>query len=129
MQVPLALFAIDPGERGFEPGDEIVAPGLVAVPPAAFDALGPGGELERIRREAARRLEQPGRPRTGLAEFARVPVAGLDASPGVLGTMIGHRRHAVDRVAPQAALQPLEQLRPALVLRGWIAEKAAALAR
>src|SRR2546421_7353111 len=113
MQVPLSLFAVDPGEGGLAKArDEIVAPRVVAVPPAAFDALGSGEELEARLVETARRLDEPGGPRTRLAELARVPVAGLDAPPGILRAVVRRGGEAVNRTASEAQLQTLEELRP-----------------
>src|SRR6266571_3174827 len=103
MQVPFARFAIDPGKRFLQPGDEVIAPRLVAVPPAALDALGPGEQRELRLGDAARRLEQPQRPRAGLPELARVPFARLDAPPGVLGPVVGLHREAADRALPPGA--------------------------
>src|SRR3954470_16470525 len=98
MQVPFASFTKDPAERAaLELGDEIVALRLVAVPPAALDALRAGEQRELHRAQPARRLEQPQRPRARLAELARIPFARLDAPPGVLGAVVGLGGEAADR--------------------------------
>src|SRR5713226_3740569 len=122
MEVPFARFAVDPGKRFLQPGNEVIALRLVAVAPAALDALGPGEQRELRLGDAARRLEQPQRPRAGLPELARVPFARLDAPPGVLGPVVGLCREAADRVAAQARAQPLDEPRPVLLLGGRIAE-------
>src|SRR6185503_16893164 len=108
MQPPFALFPVDPRERISEPGDEVVAPRLVAVPPAALDALGAGEQSQLPLVHGMGRIQQPCRPRPGLDELARVPVAGVDAPPGVLGTVVGYAGDAVHRLAPEARLQPLD---------------------
>src|SRR5262245_19500748 len=107
MQVPLAVFAVDPGRRVVFPCDEVVAPRLVAVPPARFDALGTGEQRGRLLPEPARRLEQPQRSPPRLAELARLPLARLDRAPGELGTVIGMQGEAVHRASAEALLQPL----------------------
>src|SRR5690349_10925362 len=124
MQVPVAVFAIDPRQRsGREPRHEVVALRLVAVPPAALDALRSGEQLETFRLQTPRRGEQPGRARPGRAELVRIPVAGLDATPRVLGAVVRHRGDAVDGFASEARLQALQQLRPVLAFAGCIAEE------
>src|ERR1700682_3282421 len=126
MQVPFAGFAIDPGERIVAKlRYEVIALRLVAVPPAAFDA--PGSREERdLRLLQPPRLGEPGRPGPGLPEFPRVPVPGLDAPPGVLGTMVRRGGEAINPAAPQPHRQPLDDLRPILGLGRHIAEEAAA---
>src|SRR6185503_194809 len=110
MHEPAVFFAVDPDHRRVvRARDEIVALRLVAVPPSRLDTLGTGKQLELLLADAPRRLEQPQRPRPRLPEFARIPLAELDAAPGVFGTMIGLRREAVDRLAPQAQPQPLHE--------------------
>src|SRR3954469_12070925 len=121
MQPPLAFLPVHPRQRFAEPGDEVVAPRLVAVPPAAFDALGAGEQGELVLIEDFWRLEQPCRPRSRLHEMARIPVAGLDAPPGVLGTVVGAAGAGVPRVLPQARLQPLAEPRPVFGLGGRVA--------
>src|SRR5260221_1204406 len=128
MQVPLPLFSIYPGERAAELGDEVVAPRVVAVPPAAGDALGAGDERELGFFHRRNFAQEPCRPRAGLHELARIPFARLDAVPGVLRAVIGIGGDAMDRVAPQTRLQALEELRPVLGLRRTVAEKPAASA-
>src|SRR5258706_5229860 len=126
MQIPFACCAIDPAQSGFpEPGDEVVALCLVAVPPAALDALGPDQQREAALAQPAR-LEQPRRPRPGVAELARLPVPRRDAPPGVFGPVVRVEREAVDRLAPEARLQPLDEPRPVLGLGHRVAEQAAA---
>src|SRR5258706_1917776 len=123
MQVPLPLFSIYPGERAAELGDEVVAPRVVAVPPAAGDALGAGDERELGFFHRPNFVQEPCRPRAGLHELVRIPFAGLDAAPGVLRAVIGIGGDAMDRVAPQTRLQALEELRPVLGLRRTVARK------
>src|SRR3981189_1461302 len=116
MQEPCAGFAVNPAQgRIGKAGDEVVAPRLVAVPPAALDALGAGEQLQIVFAHRARRLEQPKRTRAWMPELARIPFAGLDAPPAVFRTMIRMSRQAVDRVGAEARLQPLGETRPALV--------------
>src|SRR5438045_184647 len=116
MQVPLnvfaAFFSIHPGKRWPELGDEIIAPRLVAIPPAAGDALGTGDELEPAFLHRDRPFEQPGRARTRLHELVRIPFARLDAAPGIFRPMVGMERDAMYCIAPQAGLQAPEQPRP-----------------
>src|SRR5262245_47803310 len=127
MQPPFAGFAIDPGEaRLAQPCDEIVAPRLVAVPPAALDALRPGEQREGALGEPPR-LEEPGRPRPGLAELARLPVARRHAPPGAFRPVVGIEAEAVHRLAPEARLQPLDEPRPVLGVGRRVAEQAAAV--
>src|SRR5260221_587363 len=128
MQVPLPLFSIYPGERAAELGDEVVAPRVVAVPPAAGDALGAGDERELGFFHRPNFVQEPCRPRAGLHELVRIPFARLDAAPGVLRAVIGIGGDAMDRVAPQTRLQALEELRPVLGLRRPVAQKPAASA-
>src|SRR5690349_18839316 len=122
MQVPAVFFAKDPDERFLAPGDEVVALRLVAVPPAAFDALRAGKQMKILIRNSPRGIEQPERPRPRLAELPRVPFAWLDAAPGALGPVVGLRGKAVDRLAPKARLQPLGKPRPVLAVGLGIAE-------
>src|SRR5947199_2113294 len=98
MQEPVVLFAVDPGERALAARDEVVALRLVAVPPAALDALRAGKQMEVLVVDLPGRIHEPNRARAGLAELARVPLTGLDAPPRVLGTVVGLRREAVDRL-------------------------------
>src|SRR5438094_7978142 len=126
MGIPGALFSIDPGERAAQLGDEVVAARLVAVPPAAGDALGARDEHELGFANAPWRGEQPRRPRPGLHEIVRVPIARLDPPPGIFRPTVRKRRHAIDGIAAKARLQPLDELRPLLRLGGAVAEKAAA---
>src|SRR5258708_14073296 len=116
MQVPLPLFSIYPGERAAELGDEVVAPRVVAVPPAAGDALGAGDERELGFFHRPNFVQEPCRPRAGLHELVRIPFAGLDAAPGVLRAVIGIGGDAMDPGAPQTPLPALQELRPALAL-------------
>src|SRR5919204_1565701 len=99
MHVPVAGFAVDPGERAAELGDEVVAPRRVAVPPAAGDALGTGNEHERAFLDRNYSFQQPSRPRPRLHELVRVPFPGRDAPPRVFGTMVGKRTHAIHGIA------------------------------
>src|ERR1700694_49608 len=123
MQEPFAGFAVNPAQgRIGKTGDEIVAPRLVAVPPAAFDTLGAGKQQEIVFAHRARRLEQPERAWAGMPELPRLPFAGLDAPPAVLWTMIGISRYSIDRVVSEARLQPLGKTRPAFVLGERVAE-------
>src|SRR5260221_3471335 len=127
MQGPLAAFAADPaGGVIRQPGDEVVALRLVAVPPAALDALRPGEQREFRLHQAARLFQQPQRPCARLPELARIPFAGLDPAPGMLGPMIGLRGEAADRFAAEADTQALDQPRPVFLFAGRIAEQAAA---
>src|SRR5438552_17422936 len=117
MQEPCAGFAVNPAQgRIGKAGDEVVAPRVVAVPPAALDALRAGEQLQIVFAHRARRLEQPQRARAGVPELARIPFAGLDAPPAVFRTMIRMSRQAVDRVGAEARLQPLGETLPAFVL-------------
>src|SRR5262245_40951321 len=117
MQVPFPGFTIDPAERAaLELGDEVVALRLVAVPPAAFDALRAGEHADLPGAEPARGLEQPQRPCAGRADLARVPFARLDAPPGVLGPMVGLGGEAVHRLRPEPLPQALDQARPVLLV-------------
>src|SRR5258706_8271746 len=127
MQGPCTVFAVDPaGGVVRQPGDEVVALRLVAVPPAALDALQPGEQREFRLGQAARLLQEPQRPRTRLPELARIPFAGLDPAPGMLGPVIGLRGEAADRLAAEADAQALEQPCPIFVFARRIAEQAAA---
>src|SRR5258706_2715506 len=128
MQVPLPLFSIYPGERAAELGDEVVAPRVVAIPPAAGEALGAGDERELGFFHRPSFVQEPCRPRAELHELVRIPFARLDAAPGVLRAVIGIVGGAIDRVAPQTRLQALEELRPVLGLRPPVAAKPPALA-
>src|SRR4051812_36477314 len=111
MQEPAVAFAVDPDEgRIARAGDEVVALRLVAVPPAAFDALRPREQLEVHAPEAARRLQQPGGALPRLGEVPRVPVAGLDPPPRIFRAMVRIRRQAVNRPAAEPRLQPLGEL-------------------
>src|SRR6185295_6542964 len=128
MQGPFAAFAEDPRQGIIrQPGDEVVAFRLVAVPPAALDALGAAEQGEFALGEAARFLEQPQRSRARLAEFARIPFAGLDPPPGMLGPVVGLRRQAADRFRAEAHAQALDQARPVLLVGRRIAEQSPAL--
>src|ERR1051325_5239063 len=129
MQPPLAVFPVDPGERFAEPGDEVVAPRLVAVPPAALDPLRAGRKLHLRLLYRERLMQEPCRPGPRRGELARIPVAGLDAPPGVLGTVVGHAADAVHRFAARAPLQPLDEPCPVLGLGGSVAEQAPARRR
>ena len=60
------------------------------------------------------RLEQPRRARPRRLEFARIPLAGLDAPPGMLRAVIGLRGEAAHRLVAQARAQPLEPGAPSL---------------
>src|SRR5258708_32289760 len=123
MQVPLPLFSIYPGERAAELGDEVVAPRVVRVPPAAGDALGAGDERELGFFHRPNFVQEPCRPRAGLHELVRIPFARLDAAPGVLRAVIGIGGDAMDRGPPQTRPQALEEPRPGLRLRPPVAEK------
>src|SRR5438067_5057949 len=114
MDVPGAFLAIDPGERTSQLGDEVIASRLVAIPPAAGDALRTGEQLELGLRDASRTLVEPRRPRSRLHEIVRIPLARRDAPPGVLRPVVRKRRDAIDGVAAQARLQALEELGPLL---------------
>src|SRR5437868_7737276 len=121
MHVPVAVFSIYPGERSSQLGDEIVAPGLIAVPPAAGDALGTGDELELAFLYRDDLFQQPCRARPGVDKIMRIPFTGLDAAPGVLGPVVRIDADAVYRIASQAGLQPLQQPRPVLRLGHTVA--------
>src|SRR5688500_10778818 len=117
MQVPFTAFAVDPSERdGMETrrvsrsklGNEVVALRVVAVPPAAFDALRPGKQAEAPLLQLSR-FQQPQRARPRRLELARIPFARLDALPGMLGTMVGIGGEPADAFVPEALAQPLEQ--------------------
>src|SRR5437879_3306643 len=123
MQEPCAGFAVNPAQgRIGKADDEVVAPRLVAVPPAALDALGAGEQLQIVFAHRARRLEQPQRARAWMPELPRIPFAGLDAPPAVFRTMIRMSRQTVDRVGAEARLQPLGETAPAFVLGERVAE-------
>src|SRR6185369_850569 len=122
MQEPVARFAVDPDERRFGTRDEVVALRLVAVPPAALDALGAGKQIQILIVNFSWRIKQPKRARAGLAELARIPVSRLHAPPRIFGTMIGLRGEPVDRLRAQARLQALEEARPVLARGLRIAE-------
>src|SRR3954468_7605951 len=126
MHVPGAFLAIDPRDDLAKLGDEVIAPRLVAVPPAAGDALGPGKEPGLRLRYRLRPFEQPRRARPRLHELVRIPFARRDASPGVFRAVIRERCHAIHGVAAKARLQPLDELGPLLGFRGPVAEEAAA---
>jgi hypothetical protein len=64
----------------------------------------------------------------GVLPFARIPLAGLDTPPGVLGAMVGQHGEAAHGLVAQARAQPLEQPRPVFRLAGCVAEHAAAAA-
>src|SRR5688572_16983190 len=101
MQEPFAGVSINPDQRIIRQSrNEVVTARFVAIPPPRFDALR-SGEQGKLALLQSLGLHQPHGPRTGLAELARIPLPRLDAPPGVLGTMIGMRRKAVDRVVPQ----------------------------
>jgi len=89
MQVPGALFAVDPRHRAADLRDEVIAPRIVAIPPTAGDALGTGEQDERRLIHADYFVEEPGGPRPGLHEFVRVPLAGLHPPPGIFGPVVG----------------------------------------
>src|SRR5258708_35987736 len=112
MQVPLPLFSVYPGERAAERGDEVVAPRVVAIPPAAGDALRAGDQRKLALFHRKSFLQEPGGPRAGLHELVRIPLAGLDAAPGVLRAVIGTGGGALDRVVPPTRLQAPQGLRP-----------------
>src|SRR5258706_8616145 len=77
----------------------------------------------------SRRIDEPNRRWTRLAELARVPLAGLDAPPRVLGAVVGLRGEAVDRLGAEPRLQPLGEARPVFAVGVRIAEhRPAALA-
>src|ERR1051325_9534380 len=128
MHVPGAFFAINPGDGAAELSDEIVATRLVGVPPAAGNALGTRDQYQLGLRDAARRGDEPRRPRAGLHEIMRIPVARLDAPPRGFGSMVGKRRHAIHGVAAKPRLQPFDQLRPLLGLGYAVAKEPAACA-
>src|SRR5882672_3660079 len=126
MHEPAVALPINPQERPFvRAGDEVVALRLVAVPPAAFDALGPGKQLELQPRKAPRRLEQPERTRAGRPEFARIPFARLHPPPGEFRPVVGLGGETVDRSGAEAAPQALEELRPVFAVGLRVAEHAA----
>src|SRR5436309_14835051 len=127
MHVPVAFLSVHPCERAAQFGDEVVAPRVVAVPPAAGDALGTGDQAELSLFHRKNFFQKPGGPRPGLHELMRIPFAGLDAAPRMLRAVIGISADAVDRVAAEARLQPLEKLRPILGFGGAVAEKSPAL--
>src|SRR5947207_16025311 len=110
MQVPVAFLSVHPRERVAQFGDEVVAPRLVAVPPAAGDALGTGDQRELSFFHRKNFLQKPCGTRPRLHELVRIPFAGLDAAPGVLRAVIGISADAVDRVASEAPLTPLQEL-------------------
>src|SRR3954466_8778379 len=90
MHEPSVVLPVEPYERSVAGArHEVVALCVVAVPPAALDALRAGEQLEIHLREAPRRFEQPQWPRPRLREFARVPFTRLDASPGEFRAVIG----------------------------------------
>src|SRR3970040_1756991 len=127
MQVPLPGFTVDPGEGLLSQlRDEVITPGIVAVPPAALDALGPGEQREPGFGQPAR-LEEPCRPRAGLPELVRIPVSRRDAAPGVFRAVVGAGGEAVDRLAAEARLQPLAEPRPVFGLSRGVAEHAGAV--
>src|SRR5688572_18215478 len=127
MQEPALLVAVDPGERRVgHLRDEIVAARLVAVPPSRLDALGAGEQDESAFFRFLSFFEQPNRARSGLMEVVRIPLARLDAPPGMLGAVLGMRGEAAHRLVPKARAQPLEQARPALGFGAGVAEHGAA---
>src|SRR2546428_12957154 len=105
MQEPLPFFAIDPNEDAAELGDEVIAPRVVTVPPAAGDALGTGDQRELRFFHRKSFFQEPRRTRPGLHELVRIPFAGLDAAPRVLGAVVRISADAVDRIAAEARLQ------------------------
>src|SRR5437762_13924314 len=121
MRVPVTVFSVYPGERSAEFGNEVVPPSFVAVPPAAGDALGTGDEREPAFLHRDDLFQQPCRARAGLDEVVRIPFAGLDAAPGVLGSVVRIDADAVHRIASQAGLQPLQHPRPVLRLGRTVA--------
>src|SRR5512145_1197546 len=96
MQVPFvgraaASFPVDPGERAVgQPGDEVIAPRVIAVPPARLDALRTSERSEFAFFQLFR-FKKPNWARAGSRIRSRIPFAGLDAPPGVLRAMIRQR--------------------------------------
>src|ERR671919_1906935 len=128
MQIPFPSFSVDPAKRSVrQAGDEVIALGVVAVPPSRFDPF-----RADERRESADvdffRLEKPQRPRTRGRRFARVPFAGLDAAPGVFGPVLGLGSETEYRLVAQARAQPLEEARPVLAVAASVAEHGGARA-
>src|SRR5688500_11721873 len=127
MQEPALLLAVDPGERRVgQLRDEVVAARLVAVPPPRPDALGAGEQDELAFCHFFSSFKQPKRARSGLMEVVRIPLARLDAPPGMLRAVVGMRGEAAYRLVPEARAQPLEQARPALGFGAGVAEHGAA---
>src|SRR5437879_11718399 len=127
MDVPLPFLPVYPGECAAKLRHEVIAPRLIAIPPAAGDALGSGDQRELSFFHRKSFFQEPRGPRPRLHELVRVPFAGLDAAPRMLRAMVGISADAVDRVAAEARLQPLETLRPLLGFRGAVAAKPAAV--
>src|SRR5688572_5360455 len=125
MQVPFAGFAVDPAEGLAQPGDEIIAARLVAIPPARFDALRPRQQSE-FGFLYFSGFDKPKRARARLYKLARVPIAGLDAPPGELGPVVRLGGEPVHRRVAEARAQPLDELHPVLGIGPGIAEQAAA---
>src|SRR5436190_20601094 len=116
MQAPLAAFAADPaGGVVRQPSDEVVALRLVAVPPSAFDTLRAGEQREFRLGQATRPRQEPERSSARLPELARIPFAGLDPAPGMLGPVVGLRGEAADCFAAETDAQAPEQPRPVLL--------------
>src|SRR5882672_5447412 len=122
MHVPLPFFPVHPGKRATELGDEVVALRLVAVPPAARDALGPGHQREPAFLHRNDTAQQPGRPRSRLHELVWIPFARRDALPGMLGAVVRVRRDAIHGLASEPRLQALDEARPVLAFGGAVAE-------
>src|SRR5688572_20263790 len=126
MHVPFAVFAIHPADRCIaQARDEVIAPRVVAIPPARLDALRSCKRAEFPFTDFLR-FEKPNWPRSRRGGLTRVPLAGLDAAPGMFRTVIGLRRESVYRLGAEARAQPLDQARPIFGFERRIAEHAGA---
>src|SRR5207237_1954031 len=105
MQVPLPFFSVYPAQGAAELGDEVIAPRVVAVPPAAGDALRAGDERQLGFFHRPSFLQEPCRPRAGLHELVQVPLARRDAAPGVLRAGVGVGGDGVPRLAPETGMK------------------------
>src|SRR5690606_25962486 len=129
VQHPASLLACrgeGPGAlslRGFD--DVVVAARVVAVPPAAFQALGSGDDARMRVAQGDRPLQQPRRARRAArrGSYAQAVVTGAGAAPGALGAGIVRGREAPDRLVAQARAQAFAQLRPRQRLRRTAVEQ------
>src|ERR1700681_3736852 len=117
-----AAIAVEPQLASLRiAADEIIAADLIAIPPAAFDALRAGQQAQLrgrgIGAEQTRPGQQPQRPPRWIGrKRRRARRCGVAIAPGMLGTMIGIETDFAHRVIAKPCPHALDPLRAVLAM-------------